>query len=298
MIAPAARRRRGELYGSFRGQGPGRFCHDPKENIGKVRILTVIKRVPDSNATLKVKPDGSGIEEAGLKHVIDPFDEFGVEQGIRLKEKRSDVEEVVALTVGPETAGETIRQALAMGVDRAIHVCDDAFESRDELFLASVLAAAIRRQETPFDLILCGKQTIDQDSGQIAPALAEYLNLPHVGAVTKLEVADDGSSFKANRRIEGAEEIVECSLPALISCEKGLAEPRYPSLPNLMKAKRKPVEKLTAADLDGLDAAGAGTTFESLSPPPPRPPCTFLEGEPEEMAAELIRLLREEAKAI
>ncbi|HEY3245251.1 MAG TPA: electron transfer flavoprotein subunit beta/FixA family protein [Phycisphaerae bacterium] len=263
-----------------------------------MRIATVIKQVPDSNASIRVLADGSGIETAGLKMVCDPFDEFGVELAVQLREKRSDVEEIVAFTVGPEKASEIIRTALAMGADRGVHVCDPAFASRNEIFLAEVLAAAIRKEGKSFDLILCGKQNIDLDSGELGPALGEFLDLPHVGATTFLEVAADGKSFKARRRIEGAEEAVECGTPALLTIEKGLVEPRYPSLPNLMKAKKKPVAVLTAKDLPGLDGASVGTALLSLTPPPPRPPCKFVEGEPEQMARELVRLLREEAKVV
>ncbi len=263
-----------------------------------MRILTVIKQVPDSNATVKVLPDGTGIELEGLKQVLDPFDEFGVELAIQLREKRSDVSEVVAMILGPDKAAEALRVALAMGVDSGIHLNDPVFESKNELFAAHVLALAIKKEPEGFDLIVCGKYTIDLDAGAVGPALAEFLELPHVGAVTALDVSEDGKSFSARRRIEGADEVVECDLPAVLTIEKGLVEPRYPSLPNLMKAKKKPVKVLKSADIPGEDAAQAGTYFESVAPPPPRPECKLIEGEPEEMAKELIRVLREEAKVV
>ena len=263
-----------------------------------MRILTVIKQVPDSNATIKVADGGRDIGRGGLKLVLNPFDEYALEQAVQLKEKRSDVEEVVALVLGDEKASESLRTALAMGADRGIHVSDEAIDARDELGWAAVAAAAIKRDDRGFDLIVTGKQTIDNDVGEAGPALAELLDLPHVGAACTLKVADDGRSFKARRRVEGAEEIVECSLPAVLTCEKGLVEPRYPSLPNLMKAKRKPVEKLSLADLDGVSASTPGVEFVSVAPPPPRPECKMVQGEPEEMARELVRLLREEAKVV
>ena len=263
-----------------------------------MRILTIAKQVPDSNATVKVKPDGSGLELAGLKQVLDPFDEFGVELAVQLKEKRSDVAEVVALTVGGDKASEVLRVALAMGADRGIHVNDPSFETKDELFYAAVLAAAIKKEAEPFDLILGGKYNIDLDAGAVGAAVAEFLDLPHVGAVTGLEVSADGKSFVARRRIEGAEEVVECALPAVLTIDKGMVEPRYPSLPNLMKAKKKPVAVLKAADLAVDEAAQGGVIFDSLFPPPPKPECKFIEGEPEEMAKELVRVLREEAKVV
>ncbi len=263
-----------------------------------MRILCVVKQVPDSNAPLKVLPDGSGIDQAGVKLVVDPFDEFGVELAVQLKEKRSDVNEVVALTLGPDKASEALRIALAMGADSAIHINDDALLSQNELFAASVIAEAVKKDESGFDLIMCGKNNIDLDSGAIGPALAEFLDLPHVGALQGFDLADDGQTFTARRRIEGAEEVVEGSLPAVLTIDKGLVEPRYPSLPNLMKAKKKPVTTWTASDLTVDETLRTSMSFESVSPPAARADCKLIEGEPEEMAKELVRLLREEAKVI
>lgn len=259
-----------------------------------MRIVTIVKRVPDSRAIIKVKPDGAGIDTAGLRFVCDPFDEFGLEQGVRLKEQRADVQEVTALAAGPKAVTEVLYVALAMGVDRAVHVLDDTLPVEDELAVAAVLAAAIRHDLQGADLILCGKQNIDNDAGELGPALAEYLGLPHVGAVTRLEVGADGGSLTAHRRIEGAEEIVETKLPALLTCEKGLVEPRFPSLPKLMKAKKQPIETISPGNLPGIGALATARSLVMLSPPPPRPACTYLEGEPREMARELVRRLREE----
>ncbi len=268
------------------------------EEVVEMRILTIVKQVPDSNATIKVAADGKGIDPAGVKLVSDPFDEFGVELAVQLREKRGDVSEIVALTLGPEKAAEALRVALAMGADSGIHLCDPKFDSFNELFYAYAIAQAVKKDERGFDLILCGKYNIDLDAGAVGPALAEFLDLPHVGAVTNLEFASDGKSFMARRRIEGAEEVVDCPLPALLTIEKGLVEPRYPSLPNLMKAKKKPVTVMTSKDIPGKDAAEAGTHLLSVAPPPPRPDCKFIEGEPDAMARELVRLLREEAKVL
>lgn len=263
-----------------------------------MRILTVVKQVPDSNAPIKVLSDGAGIDQTGLKLVPDPFDEFGIELAVQLREKRSDVTEVIALTLGPDKAAEALRVALAMGADAAIHINDPVFESKNELFAAQVIAEAVKMDDAGFDLIICGKYNTDLDAGAVGPALAEYLDLPHVGAVQGLDVSEDGKSLIARRRIEGAEEVVECDLPVLLTIEKGLVEPRYPSLPNLMKAKKKPVKVLTSADLSVEGPADAGTRLESIAPPPPRPECRLIEGEPEEMAVGLVKALREEAKVI
>lgn len=263
-----------------------------------MRILAIVKHVPDSAATIKVLPDGSGIDTTGVKLVVDPFDEFGVELAVQLREKGKDISEIVALTLGPDKAAEALRVALAMGCDAGIHINDPVFESRNELFAAQVVAEAVKQDETGFDLILCGKYNIDLDAGAFGPALAEYLGLPHVGATQGFELSGDGKRFEARRRIEGAEEVVECDLPALLTLEKGFVEPRYPSLPNLMKAKKKPVKVLTSADLSGDESIKESVQFVSIAPPPPRPECKFIGGEPEEMAKELARALREEAKVV
>lgn len=264
-----------------------------------MKLLVLIKQVPDSTTNVKIRPDGVDIDRAGVKLVVNPFDEFAIEQAVRLREARKDVETITALTVGPGAAGEALRTALAIGADDAIHLQDDAFQKLDEIQTAAVVAAVIK--STGYDLILCGKQEIDLDSGQLGPALAELLDIPHAGAITRLELAADGKSLVASRRVEGAEEVVELSLPALVTCEKGLCEPRYPSLPNLMKAKKKPLKLIGSADVPAFaDLVGStgGTTVVKLEPPPPRQAGKTLKGEPEQVAAELVRLLREEAKAI
>ncbi|MCG3137420.1 MAG: Electron transfer flavoprotein subunit beta [Phycisphaerae bacterium] len=261
-----------------------------------MRILTIVKQVPDSNATIKIAASGTAIETAGLKLVMNPFDEFAVEQAIQLREKGQPVEEIVALTIGDDKAAEILRTALAMGADRALHVCDPTLLSHDEVYLAEILALAIQKQPQPFDLILTGKQAIDMDAGEIGPALAEFLNRPHVGAVVGLEIS--GKQLKARRRVEGAEEYMEVELPALLTCEKGLCEPRYPSLPNLMKAKKKPLDTLKAADLPGVEKISRRSELVAMQPPAARKGCKFVEGEPAQMAKELVRLLREEAKVV
>ncbi|MEE8458747.1 MAG: electron transfer flavoprotein subunit beta/FixA family protein [Phycisphaerales bacterium] len=262
-----------------------------------MRILTLAMQVPDSRATVRVAADGLDIDTTGVKLVCNPFDEFAVEQAVQLKEHRSDVTEVAALTIGGATAIEALRTALAMGADRAIHVRLDE-PCHDELYLAELAAAAIGRDETGFELVLCGKQTIDHDAGELGPALAEFLGRPHVGAVTRLELAPDAATVRVHRRVEGAEEVVEAPLPILITCEKGLVEPRYPSLPNLLKAKKKPTETLTVSDLPGLGDRTPGTVLVKLTPPPAKPSCRMIEGDPRQVASELVRLLREEAKVI
>ena len=266
-----------------------------------MKVLALAKHVPESTSNIRVKADGSGIETAGVKYVMNPFCEFAVEAALQFKEKNAAAQaEVTVLTVGPAAAVEVIRTAYAMGVDHGVHLCDDAFNSLDEIATARVIAAAIK--DTRFDVIFAGKHAIDFDSGQVGPALAEFLDIPHVGAVTSIEWAPDFKSATVKRRIEGAEEIVELQLPALMTIDKGLCEPRYPSLPGLMKAKKRPVDTKNAAAL-GLSAADfsrekVGTWMGEFTPPPPRAAGRMLKGEPAEMAKELVRILHEEEKLI
>ncbi len=266
-----------------------------------MKILSLIKYVPESTAAIKVKADGSGIEQAGVKFVMNPFCEFAVEAALQFKEKNAAAAaEITALTLGPAAAVDVVRTAFAMGVDHGVHLCDPLFDGLDDLGVARVIAAAVKDRN--FDLIFAGKHAIDYDRGQVGPALAELLNLPHVGAVTAIEWGSDFKSATARRRIEGAEEVVEIKLPALFTIEKGYVEPRYPSLPGLMKAKKRPVDVLNSSAL-GLSAADLGgenwsTKMDGFAPPPPRPPGRIIAGEPEQAAADLIRILREEEKLI
>jgi electron transfer flavoprotein beta subunit len=264
-----------------------------------MKILVLVKQVPDSTTAIRIRADGEDIERAGVKMVLNPFDEFAIELAVQLREKRPDVQQITALIVGPALAAEALRTALAIGADDGIHLQDAAFDPLDELQTAALIAAVVRNDG--YELVLRGKQEIDLDSGQIGPALAELLDLPHVGAVTRLDIAPDGTSLTAARRIEGADEIVVARLPALLTIEKGLVECRYPSLPNLMKAKKKAVRVVTAADVGDLAAtvgAVGGTEVHRLEPPPPRPPGKILKGDPSETVPQLVRLLRDEAKVI
>lgn len=264
-----------------------------------MKILAIVRQVPDSTTNIKIRGDGQDIERAGVKMVVNPFDEFAIEQAVQLKEQRQDVEGVAALIIGEAKAAEALRTALAVGCDEGIHLQDEAFAALDELQTAALIASVARAGG--YQLILIGKQEIDLDSGQLGPALAEGLDWPHVGAAVKLEIADDGQSLVAHRRIEGAEEVVALPLPALVTCDKGLCEMRYPSLPNLMKAKKKPVKTLGAGDVSDLaNVTGAvgGAQLHDLQPPPERPPGKLIEAEPEDAAQQLVQLLREEAKVI
>jgi electron transfer flavoprotein beta subunit len=264
-----------------------------------MNIIVCMKQVPDSEAQIRVKPDGSGIVDSDIKFVMNPYDEYGVEEALQLKEKFGGVVTIVCL--GPARAMEAIRTGLAMGVDKAVHLDDPAFEGGDAFSTAKALAAAIKGME--HDLIFCGKQAIDDDLAQVGSGIAEILGIPQVSVITKVEVADDTKTAKVNRQIVGGEEIIEVPLPAVLTAQKGLNEPRYASLPGIMKAKKKEVKPVKAADL-GLDpgsvgAAGAKTRIIKMTSPPQREDAKMIEGEtPEETAAQLAKLLREEAKVI
>jgi len=256
-----------------------------------MNIVVCVKQVPDSETLVKVKPDGSGIEEAGIKWVMNPYDEFAVEEGLKLKEKNGG--DVTIVTLGPGRAMETIRTALAMGAEKGVHISEENFDDECAYSKASTLAAAIR--EIPYDIILCGQRAIDDDEGQVGAILAELLGIPQATLVTSLTV--DGNTARAVKAIEGAQVTIESSLPCVITAQKGLNEPRYASLPGIMKAKKKPVDVKDAASL-GI-TADAKIKIVKFSPPPERAPGKIIEADdPAAKAQELVTLLREEAKVI
>jgi len=266
-----------------------------------VKIIVILKQVPDTETKIKVKGDGSGIEADGIKYVISAYDEYAVEEALKLKEKVGGDSTVTVVSAGPDRTVEAIRTALAMGADDAIHVNDPALEGADSLGIAKALAKAI--QENGFDIVFAGKQGIDLDNSQVPSAVAELLDVPQVNIIAKFDISEDKSKVTVSRRIEGGEEIIESSLPAVLSCEKGLNEPRYASLPGIMKAKKKPVKAADLAAL-GLNAGEVGAAASHVKilkwlPLPERQAGKILQGmETDQAAKELVRLLREEAKVI
>lgn len=263
-----------------------------------MKIAVIIKQTPDTETVVKINDAGNDIVGTGVKYVMSPYCEFAVEEALRTKEKLGG--EVVVVSLGPDRVLETIRTALAMGCDRAIHLKDPAYEGGDGQATAKALAAALKTVSP--DIVFAGKQAIDGDQSQVAVRVAELAGLAQATIVTALEIAADGKTAKATRRIEGGDEVVELKLPALISCEKGLNEPRYASLPGIMKAKKKEVKELKPAEL-GLEgqvgAAGAKAKRVKLLPLAERKAGRRIEAEtPEAAAAELVRLLREEAKVL
>ena len=264
-----------------------------------MNIIACIKQVPDTETQIKIDPAGKSIVKDDIKWVMNPYDEFAVEEALRLKEKFGG--EVTVVGLGPKRVTESLRTALAMGADKAVLISDAALDGSDSLATAKALAAAIKGLE--YDIILAGQRGVDEDSGIVGSALADMLGIPSISLAVKLEVAEDGKSAKVNRPVEGQTLVIETSLPALITAQKGLNEPRYASLPGIMKAKKKPLEEKTVADL-GIDASEVGEgarklTIIQLTPPPQRAAGKIVDGEtPEEKAAALTKLLREEAKVI
>ena len=266
-----------------------------------MKIIVLLKNVPDTESRIKPTPDRTKIETQGIKWVMNTFDEYAVEAALQFKEKFKDDTTVTVVSLGPERVVETLRTALAMGADEAVQVWDPAFEGGDALNNAKILARVV--SSLGYDLVLGGKQGIDYDSAQTCPAVAEHLGIPQVQIVTKLEMSEDKTRLVARRRVEGGDEIVDVILPAVVTCEKGLNEPRYASLPGIMKAKKKEIRKIGLSDLGELTpqdvgAAGSATTVVSYEPLPDRPACTMIDGEPAGQVAELVRALRENAKAI
>ncbi|MCB0219744.1 MAG: electron transfer flavoprotein subunit beta/FixA family protein [Chrysiogenetes bacterium] len=262
-----------------------------------MNIVVLVKQTPDTETKPKIAGDGKSLETGDVKWVMNPYDEFAVEEALKTKEKAGG--EVTVISVGPDRCVETIRTALAMGADKGVQVWDDSLAGADPYVTANVLAAAIKSVDA--DVVFAGKQAIDDDAAQTMSRVAEILDVPQANIVVSLEITGDGkgATCKAQRRVEGGEEVLEFTLPALISAEKGLNEPRYASLPGIMKAKKKPFEKKSPADL-GADAAALSVKQQVVeaSIPEQARRNTILDGEVPAAAAEMVRLLREEAKVI
>jgi electron transfer flavoprotein beta subunit len=247
-----------------------------------MKIAVCIKRVPDTETRIKIATGAPKIDETGVKFIANPYDEFAVEAALQLKQKAGG--EVVAISLGPDTAQETIRTALAMGADRGVHLKTDG-QPYDTLAVAGALAAELKG----YDLILLGKMAIDDYNHAMAPALAELLGLPCVTAVTSLTI--DGTKGTAEHEVEGGVEVLSFPLPAVISTDKGLNKPRLPTLPGIMAAKKKPMESKPAA------LGTARVSVRALALPPERPAGRII-GEGAAAVPELVRLLQTEAKVL
>jgi len=250
-----------------------------------VKLAVCIKRTPDTETRIKIAGDGKRIDEAGVKFVLNTYDEYAVEEALQLKE-RAGSGEVVVVTAGTEASQETIRTALAMGADRGVLLKVDG-ASIDPLPVAKALADELRGGE--YDVVLFGKLAIDDYSHATGPMVAELLGIPCVSAIAKLEIADGKGT--AEREIEGGVEVVEFGLPAVVTADKGLNEPRYPALRGIMMAKKKPLEIKDVALSDG------GLEIVELALPPERQAGRIV-GEGADAVPALIDALRNEAKVL
>jgi electron transfer flavoprotein beta subunit len=249
-----------------------------------VKIVVCIKRVPDTEARIRVAAEGKAIDPAGVKFVMSPYDEFALETALRLKESKGSGE-VIVVSVGEANSAEQLRSALAMGADRAVLLKGQP--TLDGLPTARALADEIR--DAGADLVLLGMKAMDFDQQQVAPMLAELLELPCVTVASSIEM--EGEAAVCHREVEGGIEVLEVSLPAVISVTKGAFEPRYPSLKGIMAAKKKPLEEKPAA------VGTAGVRTVALDYPPERQEGKIV-GEGPDAVPELVRLLREEAKVL
>ncbi|CAJ1003543.1 MULTISPECIES: electron transfer flavoprotein subunit beta/FixA family protein [Bacillales] len=255
-----------------------------------MNILVVMKQTFDTEEKIVIE-DGKILDD-GAKTIINPYDEYALEEAIKLKEEHGG--EVTVVSIGTDSVEQELRTALAMGADKAILVDDESLFG-DEYTTAKVLAAVARK--VGYDIILAGQMAVDTGAGQGGPRLAEELGINHVSTAVKLEI--NGTQVRVERDVEGDLEVVETSLPVLITAQQGLNEPRYPSLPGIMKAKKKPLDRLSADDL-GLSAQDvqAKTVIVDQTLPPKKQAGRILSGELAAQVSELVQLLRNEAKVI
>jgi len=278
-----------------------------------LKSIVIVRQTPDTEAKIKVASSGDTIDPEGIKWILNPYDEYAVEEALRIKEKNGG--EVVLITMGPTRSLECLRTGLAMGADSAVHIKDDDFAFSDPFAIGKVIAQEIKNIGE-YDVILTGKKMIDEETGQVGIQVAQELGIPHVSIVTKLDINADAKTATAVKDIEGGTMTVELPLPSLITCEKGLNEPRYASLPGIMKAKKKPVKEVAAGDIDtgalglspeSLGKAGARIVHTKYEVPQIERRLTVLKGSQSDMvkdaeirsaSSELVKLLREEAKVI
>jgi len=249
-----------------------------------VKIAVCLKRVPDTTTSIVIAPDGKSIVEAGVKFIPNPYDEYAIEEAIKLRDA-AGAGEVVVVSLGPDAAQETIRGALAVGADRGVLL--QAAAPGDGLEVARALAAELK--DGGYDLILFGKLAMDDYHHTAGPMVAELLAWPCITAVAALRI--EGREVTAEREVEGGIEVSTCQLPAVLSCDKGLNTPRLPALKGIMAAKKKPLEVKPTA-------LGAGTTTMLGLTPPAERPAGRIVGEGADAVPELVRLLRTEAKVI
>ncbi len=257
-----------------------------------MRVFVLVKTVPDAEARIELLEGGSGlrVEE---KWELNFFDAIAVEQALRIKEKMSSAT-VTALSCGPKPALEGLRKAVAMGADRALHLEGPELSWRDAMEVSWLLAQALRKEQ--FDLILCGRKATDDEAAQVPPMVAGFLGIPCLGPALSLELQQDAKAIEVIRDLGGAREKVRCNLPALVSAQKGLAEPRVPTIQGVMKGMRLQPEKVSLVE-DGIPRSR--WALRGFAQPAGRPPVRLVQGQDaSSKARELIRLLKEEAKVL
>lgn len=257
-----------------------------------MEIYVLLKKTFDTEE--KINVSNGQIEDEGAEFIINPYDEYAVEEAIKQRDEHGG--EVTVVTIGDEDSEKQLRTALAMGADKAVLInTEDDVEDGDQYTTAKILEAFFEDKEP--DLILAGNVAIDEASGQVGPRLADALDIPYVTTITDLKVSGDTATVEKD--VEGDVEIVETTLPLLVTCQQGLNEPRYPSLPGIMKAKKKPLEELEIDDLDlDEDDVEAKTKTVDIFLPPEKEAGKVLEGEPQEQVKELVTLLKTEAKVV
>ncbi|ALC89744.1 electron transfer flavoprotein subunit beta [Bacillus sp. FJAT-18017] len=257
-----------------------------------MNIFVLMKRTFDTEE--KISISGGKINEDGAEFIINPYDEYAIEEAIRVRDAQGG--EVTVVSVGSEEAEKQLRTALAMGADKAVLInTEDDVENGDQFTTAKILAEFLKDKDA--DLILGGNVAIDGGSGQVGPRVAELLDIPYVTTITKLEI--NGGTVTVTRDVEGDSEVVETSLPLLVTAQQGLNDPRYPSLPGIMKAKKKPLEELELDDLDlEEDDVEAKTKTIEIYLPPKKEAGRVLQGELADQVKELVQLLHSEAKVV
>jgi len=262
-----------------------------------MHVVICVKQVPDTETKIKVK-DGQ-VDHSETKYVVNPYDEYAVEEGLRIKEKLGD-SKITLLSTGPERAKDALKSGLAVGADEAIHLVDEAFEGSDPYATALILSRAL--QKLDYDIIFCGKQGVDEDHAQVGIILAELLDIPHVSVVTKLELSADQKSLVAHREVEGGHEAVTAPLPAVITAQKGLNEPRYASIKGIMAVKKKVIPEWNAGEIgvtvDSVGVGAAKMVFTAVALPPDRLGGKVFAEDPVEDAKKVAHLLRDEAKIL
>jgi electron transfer flavoprotein beta subunit len=256
-----------------------------------VEIAVLLKQVPATESLIEIADNGTEIKTDGINWVMNPYDEMAVEEALQIRDAVGGA--VTVFTLGPEKSVEALRTALAMGADTAVRI-DTEHQPLDGLGTAKVLAGELRKGD--FELIVAGHRAVDDDNFQVGPAVAEFMGIPHISMVISQEISD--GKIRCTRTIDGGTLVLESALPALITTQRGLNEPRYASLPGIMKAKKKPIGTRTVSDT-GTDPGAPMVKTVALRLPPQRTAGRIIEGDTAaDKAATLIKALREEAKVI